>query len=275
MQFPSFQNIAVGLVLLCSTLMGAGAQTLTVGGTGSSAPLLQLLFDEFRQQSPQAVLRQISPPLGSGGAVRALKAGHIDLAVVGRALTPVEVSGVGAQFELARTPLVFVTPDGKRPGGFTLDELASVYNGSLGQWDNGQPIRLVLRATFESDTLQIRAMSPQLELADSAARKRPGMQIGDDDLQTLNLLSKTPAALGASTLGLLRATGSRLQVLPINGVAPSLTSMKSGSYPWYKILVVVLAPNASAQALAFAQFLRSANARAVLERNDYAAVATQ
>ena len=272
MQIPSFQIVIVGLVLWCTGLAVAQAQTLTVGGTGSSAPLVQLLFDEFRKQSPQVLLRQVSPPLGSGGAIRALKGGHVDLAVTGRALTAEESSGVGPQFEMARTPLVFVTPDGQRAGGFTLEDLANVYTGSLRQWDHGQPIRLVLRAAFESDTLLIRAMSPKLAQADTTARKRPGMQIGDDDLHTLHLLSKTPAALGTTTLGLMRTTGSSLRVLPINGVKPSLANMQHGNYPWYKVLVVVLAPNASASATGFAQFLRSGAAKSLLERNDYAVV---
>ena len=263
------KKLGGGLALLVGLLCPAGAETLIVGGTGSAAPLIRQLFDEFRKQSPHAVLDIVSPPLGSGGAMRALKIGRIDLAVIGRPLTPEEAASAGMQFELADTPLVFVTPDGQRPKGFTLDELARVYSGQLKQWDSGLPIRLVLRATFESDTLQIQTMSPALAQADSEARKRPGMQIGNDDLDTLALLTQTPAALGAVTLGLLRTTGSHLRVLPLNGVMPSVVTLKNGRYPWHKLLTVVLAPKASPIAVSFARFLHSHTAATLLLRNDY------
>lgn len=263
------KKLSASVILLAGLLGSAGAETLTVGGTGSAAPLVRLLFDEFRKQSPQSALNIVNPPLGSGGAMRALKTGHIDLAVIGRPLSPEEAASAGLQFELADTPLVFVTPDGQRLQGFTLDELARVYTGQLRQWDSGQPIRLVLRATFESDTLQIRAMSPAMALADSAARKRPGMQLGNDDLDTLALLTQTPAALGAVTLGLLHTTGSRLRVLPINGVMPSVATLKAGRYPWHKSLLVVLPPHASPVAVRFSRFLRSSKAAALLSNNDY------
>jgi phosphate transport system substrate-binding protein len=263
------KRLGWGFVFLGGVACQAQAETLTVGGTGSSAPLVRLLFDEFRKQSPDVTLAILSPPLGSGGAMRALSAGHIDMAVIGRPLTPEEVAKAGTQFALADTPLVFATPDGQRPKGFTLDELARVYAGALNKWDSGQPIRLVLRASFESDTLLIRSMSPALAEADTAARQRPGMQIGDDDLNTLALLTQTPAALGSTTLGLLHTSGSRLQVLPLNGVMPSVAALKNGSYPWRKPLLVVLAPKASPAALSFARFLRTGKAQALLLRNDY------
>jgi phosphate transport system substrate-binding protein len=257
------------LVLLTSLLSHSQAQTLTVGGTGSSMTLMRLLFDAFQSQYPQAVLNVVSPPLGSGGAMRALKAGQIDLAVVARPLKAEEASSAWVQFKLADSPLVFATSDGLRPKGFTLNELASVYNGELKQWDSGEPIRLVLRATFESDTLEIRAMSAALAIADGNARKRPGMQMGNDDLDTLALLTQTPASLGPTTLGLLHTSGSHLHILPINGEMPSLATLKDGRYPWHKLLTVVLAPNASPLALSFAQFLRSSKASTLLLNNDY------
>lgn len=246
-----------------------GAETLTVAGTGSSAPLVQLLFDEFRKQAPEAALNQITPPLGSGGSLRALAAGRIDMAFSGRPLKPEEQARVGRKFDLAHTPLVFATSGGKRNNGFTLEEMAEVYEGRLKQWDSGQPIRLVLRASFESDTLMLRAMSPAMDKAVVQAAQRPGMVIGNNDLETLDLIVRTPGALGPITLGLLATTGTRLNVFPLNGVMPSLATLRSGVYPWIKTISAVLPQQPSPMAVKFAAFLQSDKAHALMLRYDY------
>ena len=68
------------------------AETLKIGGTGSSASLVERLFEEFRKQVPDAELFQPTPPLGSGGALKALAGGRIDVAFAGRPLKPEEAA---------------------------------------------------------------------------------------------------------------------------------------------------------------------------------------
>lgn len=267
---PNLSNLLRSLVvcLLAAPLL-AQAETLKVGGTGSAAPLVKLLFEEFRKQTPAAELEQTQPPLGSGGALRALAGGRIDLALIGRALKPEESARLGRHFELARTPFVFASLEGKKSQGFRLDELVAVYDGRLTRWEDGKPLRLVLRASMESDTLALKAMSPAMDQAVDAAAQRTGMAMGQDDLDTLALLSKAPGSFGPSTLGLLSSTGTRLSVFPVNGIKPSLATMKSGHYPWHKAMIVALPKQPSPLAEKFALFLRGQQAAALMLRHDY------
>lgn len=253
--------------LLCA--WGASAASLRVGSTGSAAPLIRLLFEEFRKEEPSAQLDLAAPPLGTGGALRALGAGQIDLAVAGRALKAEEKSRVGPHFDLAATPFVMATPDGVRPGGFSLNELAAVYRGDLQKWDGGKPIRLVLRAGFESDNLQLRSMAPSLDAALEIAAQRPGMAVGKDDLDTLALLTQTSGAFGPTSLGLISTVGASLKLMPLDGVMPSLATLRSGQYPWRKSLTVVLPAKPSPLAQRFAAFLRGSKAGALMIRYDY------
>lgn len=268
----SRQQVANGVLALCLAFVwstAVRAETLRVGSTGSAAPLIRLLFEEFRKQAPDAELDLATPPLGSGGALRALVGGQIAFAIIGRPLTPEEKSHIGLQFDLAATPFVMASSAGVRRHGFRLDELAAVYKGSLRYWDDGKPIRLVLRASFESDTLQLRSMSPQLDAAMDIAAQRPGMAIGKDDLDTLALLTKTSGSFGPTTLGLLTAAGVRLSLFPLDGIEPSVAAMRSGRYPWRKTLSVVLPQSASPLALRFADFLRGRQTAALMSRYDY------
>lgn len=245
------------------------AETLTVGGTGSSAPLVKLLFDEFRKTAPEATLQQASPPLSSGGALKALAGGRIDLALIGRPLKEEERPRVGQSFALAATPLVLASNGGLKKNGFTVDELAAVYAGTVTKWDDGSPIRLILRASFESDTLTLKTLSPAMATAVDAASRRPGMAVGNDELDTLDLLLRTPGSLAPTNLGLLATTGTTPTVFAINGTKPSLAALGDGSYPWRKQLFIAMQPRPTPLAERFAAFLRGKAAAALLRRHDY------
>lgn len=247
----------------------ARAELLTVGGTGSSSPLVQLLFDEFRRQAPNVTLRIIDPPLGTNGALKALAAGRVDLVMAGRPISPEEYALYGQHFDFADTPFVMASRDGKRAKGFSMDQLAEVYEGSLTQWDTGAPMRLVLRGSFESDPLLLKTMGPRMDKAVSLAGQRPGMAGAVNDIATAKLLAEIPGSLGPTTLGLLTTLGLRITVYPLDDVAPTLANLKKGAYPWRKTLTVVLPHAPSPAARSFAAFLRSPRAKAVLLRNDY------
>ena len=257
-------------IVLCLVLpFAAQAEALRIGGTGSSEPLMRQLIAEFNKQSPEITFTVLSPSLGSGGGLKALAGAKIDLAVIARALTGEEKALFGRQVALGSTPFVLVTRDGQRRKGFTLNELASVYDGRLQAWDGGAPIRLVLRTRDDSDSAQIKAMSPAMAEAVMVADQRPGMVYGDDDMDTLEILERTPGSLGPTSLGLLRTMNSRLKTLAVNGVIPSIKAMKDGSYPWRKTLTVVLPLAPSTATEKFADFLHSAKAAEVLRRYDY------
>ena len=118
-------RLASFAVLVSLAAPAAGA-AITAGGTGTAAPLMRALAAEYARVVPDFELRLIDPPLGSGGALKALAGGRIDFALIGRAPKGDEAAAVGESFELARTPFVLASSDGVRPAGFTLEDLHRV-----------------------------------------------------------------------------------------------------------------------------------------------------
>jgi len=244
----------------------ARAEGLSIGGTGSAEPIVRLLFEEFRKQSPEINLNLVSPPLGSGGGIAALMAGRIDMAFISRSLKPQEQAALGAAVEICKTPFVLASRGGQRRAGFTLDELASVYEAQVPTWENGVPVRIVMRTTDDSDSKTLASMSPAVAEALKHAHQRAGMVLAMDDMETLDLLARTPGSLGPTNLALLRAAGSQLIVFPINGVTPSAATLRNGSYPWSKTLTMVAPARPSPGAEKFARFVQSSPARSLLQR---------
>ncbi|MES2324519.1 MAG: substrate-binding domain-containing protein [Pseudomonadota bacterium] len=260
------------LLLLC---LAAGARAgpppapLRVGGTGSGEAIVGLLFERFARDHPGAALSIARPPLGSSGGLRALAAARLDLAYSSRALTGAERAQLGQHVQLCSTAFVLATSDGGRAGGYSLARLADVYAGRLTRWDDGAPIRLVLRTADDSDSTLLASMSDAMGAAVPQAAARPGMVFAMDDVETLELIRRTPGALGPTNLGLISMSGGGLRLLPIDGVMPSTAALASGAYPWRKKLTVVLPAQPSALARQFYAFLQGPVARALLLRHDY------
>ncbi|MCE2691674.1 MAG: substrate-binding domain-containing protein [Rubrivivax sp.] len=242
-------------------------QVLRVGGVGSVSPVLKRLATAFGQQHANLKVRLVEPPLGSTGALRALAAGGLDLAVTGRPLLPQE-TGVATPW--VRTPLVLATSDGTAPG-LSLAQVADAYAGRLGTWPDGRALRLVLRSALESETLQLKALSPEVARSVDAALQRRDLPVPDNDLAALDLLARLPGSLGSSSLGLVLSTQARVRVLRIEGREPTLANLLSGVYPWDRTYFLVQGAQASPAAQQWVAFLKSDAAMRILHPLGYAA----
>lgn len=264
----------VGLVLLLVASLANAAdparmETLTVGGTGSAMPLVGQFAQAYGSLEPNVKVRVVDPPLGSNGAIRAVLAGAVDLAVLGKPLTEAEKAQGCQDWELGRTPFLVVTERKLPLPGFTVEQLAAIYSGKMTTWSDGSPIRLVVRNLFESDTLILRKMSPDMDRAVDVTLARPGMLVAANDLENIDLLERTPDSLGTSNLALVQAQNRKLNALPIDGKEPTLAAMRQGTYPYSKSIYLARGPKLSPVAQGFLEFILSASGKEILDRAGY------
>ena len=264
--------LAVGLA---NPLELARAETLTVGGTGSATPLIEQVARAYRTLKPEVTVRVMDPPMSSNASIRAVLAGAVDLAVPGKALTEEEKAKGGQDWELGRTLFLVVSSKPEAQSGFSSEQLAAVYEGKVTTWADGSPIRLVLRSPMESDTLLLRKLSPVMDRAVEAALARPGILVAANDLENVELLEKTPGALGTTNLALMQAQNRQLYPIDINGVTPTLAALSQGSYPHAKRLYLARGPRLSPAAQDFIDFILSAYGRELIERAGYIATVRQ
>ncbi|WP_281383672.1 PstS family phosphate ABC transporter substrate-binding protein [Candidatus Competibacter phosphatis] len=270
----------LGLVLLLVASLANAAdparmETLTVGGTGSAMPLIGQFAQAYGSLEPNVKVRVVDPPLGSNGAIRAVLAGAVDLAVLGKPLTEAEKAQGCQDWELGRTPFLVVTERKLPLPGFTVEQLAAIYSGKMTTWSDGSPIRLVVRNLFESDTLILRKMSPDMDRAVDVALARPGMLVAANDLENIDLLERTPDSLGTSNLALVQAQNRKLNALPINGKEPTLAAMRQGTYPYSKSIYLARGPKLSPVAQGFLEFILSASGKEILDRAGYVPAPSQ
>lgn len=228
------------------------AESVRLGGTGSALGTMQRLAEAFGKIQPQFALA-IVPNLGSGGGLRALGEGLVQIAATSRPLKPEEIAAGLSAVEYGRTAFVLAT---SKAGvdGLSLGQIADIYAGRQSRWSDGTPIRLVLRPASDGDTALLGAFSAPVKEALAAAMSREGMVVAMTDQDSADGIERLPGGLGTASLALLRAEGRRLHPLAIDGVRPSVASVADGTYPHAKRMYLVTKgtpPHSVAQFLAF------------------------
>ena len=192
---------AVALIAIAAAFSPAhAAETLRIGGTGSALGGMQRLADAFKSQHPDIDVI-VLPSLGSGGGIKALIAGKIELGISARPLNAEETAAGLVEREYARTPLVFATRLDTAADGVTLAQLAAAYRGDLATWPDGSRLRLVMRPASEADTAFLRTLSPEMDKAVDAAISRDDLFVAINDQDNAKALEDIRGSLGVISVG--------------------------------------------------------------------------
>ena len=259
--------VAVLLVLL-GVVRSASGEPIRVGGTGSALGTMKILGEAFTRQNASKIELTIMPNLGSSGALRALQAGAIDIALLSRPLSDAHHAAGLVAFEYGRSPFVLVT---SKPGigNLTPAALADLLAGRTLTWSDGQPVRLVLRPKADIDSELLASLSRGIAEALTIASKRQGMVMAATDQEAAEHAERLPGSLAVSTLALILSEHRKLNMLSFDGVAPSVAALADGSYRHFKSLAMVTRGAPSGAALQFIEFVRSPQGRAILEANGH------
>lgn len=254
------------LILACASFApGASAQenALRVGGTGTTLGTMERLARAFEQaNSGQRV--EVMPSLGSTGGIKAVTAGAIDIGLSARPLTDEERRQGAVALEYGRSPLALTVQKLLGVTDITTQQLADIYAGKIGRWPDGSPVRLVLRPNSDISTIVLKAMSPPMSEAVTAAGKRPGMLFAFTDQEATDNINEIPGAFGLTALCEIVSANPQLKALTLDGVAPSPVAIADGSYPLYYRFYLVTGAKPAAAAERFIAFIQSESGKRIL-----------
>lgn len=258
---------ALGSALLVSAPIGPAAagepSTIRIGGTGSGLGAITMVAGSFMEANP-GIEVIVLPSLGSGGGIKALLAGKIDVAVSARPLTDDEKAEKLVAWEYARTPLVFATRLDTPAGAVTLDQIAGIYAGETTTWPDGARLRLVMRPATEADTVFLRGLSPEMKKAVEAATANPSLFVAINDQDNASAIEKIRGSLGLISLAQLLSEGRKIKALTLDGLHGSVEALQKGEYPHAKSLYLIVRSPPSDTAEAFLRFVGSADGERIL-----------
>ena len=242
---------------------------LTLGGSGADLETMKVLGEAFVKANP-GITVEVLPSLGSGGGVKAVLAGAIDLALTSRLLNDKERAAGARETAYATTLTVFITGQNNALTDLTSAGLIEIYGGTRTTWADGSLIRLVLRPESESEAMLVMTRLPGLEDPYRQALARKGVIVTFTDQENIEKISQVEGSLGTGSLfAILLTEGVNLKALSLNGVAPAPAAVVEGSYPLTRQLFFVTGPDYGDLVARFISFVRSAEGTAILERTGH------
>ncbi len=259
--------LMICIAVLCADGEGAlGAETVRINGSGCALDMMEPLVVSYRKIRPDVRI-VMEKPLGSSGAIKALVAGVLDIAVSSKPLKPEEIAQGASAREYGKTPVLFVTHKNVHRTDISTREAEEIYRGRVRTWQDGKPLRLVLRPEGDVDTTILRGLSPGMDTAITAARNRKGMIVAVTDPESNEMVAATPGALGTSGLTSLLVDKPALNRLSLNGVKATVKTLASETYPLAKDIRFITTKNTPPAALKFLEFVYSAQGRALAEKS--------
>ena len=265
------------ITLLCQAVGAtAKAESLKIGGTGAALGTMRILADEFVRLRPDVSV-EIPNSLDSGGGIKAVLAGALDIALSSRQLKPKERNAGARAKQYATTPFILVTPisHSNPPPGLTSEQLLKAYSGEPVHWNDGTPIRIILRREKDSSTRILIAAFDGMDVALARARTLPGIPVAFSEQDNMDLAETMTGALTTGSLTVIIAENRPLTPIAINGVRPTLENLADGAYPISKSLYLVTGPKVSQLALDFLRFVQTTEGAAILKKTGNLPVSPQ
>ena len=250
-------------VLMAFHSRQALAETLRLGGSGSTTTVAKMLADAYTKKYPQDSVT-VSPALGTPGGIKALNAKAVDIALASRLLNDAERASGLSEVEFARTPLVMAVAAANPLNDIGFAHLARLY-GANAIWPDGTRVRLVLRPRDDADSKIVSGFSAGMAKAMEAALARPGALVAATDEDAISAIQRLPGALGPTTLAQILIDKRPLKALALEGKPPTVDAARAGNYAYYKRHFLVINAAATPAAKRFIEFVQSAEAALLLE----------
>ena len=192
-----YSVVLLSILSFVGPLSVLAGDTIRINGSGTCLEMIKPLMEAYGKGS-RGVSFEMDKPLGSSGAIKALLAGAIDIAIVSRSLKPEEITQGGKLRVFGKTPLAIVTEKRIPLKTISTKELEDIYSGKTKKWPNGETIRVILRPNEDIDTKILRSLSPGMVEAIAKAQHRPGVMTAVTDPESNEAVLRTIGSIGAS-----------------------------------------------------------------------------
>lgn len=239
----SFKKAAVVLlaVLLVVVAFGctkkdgsdAGRQTvLKIAGSTSVFPLVTEIAEEFMEENSGYKVEVQAG--GSNVGIESVKNGIVNIGMSSRDLTQEEIDSGLKPVVIAYDCIAVVVNPSNPVENLTLDQLRDIYAGRINNWKEvGGPDKEII-VVNRDEASGTREAFHKLVMGDAEFRNDAIIQPGTGQIKSF--VASTPEAIGYITLGV---ADSSVKVLKIDGVKPSLETVKDGSYRIQRKLYLV------------------------------------
>lgn len=234
--------------------------TVSTDGSTSMEKVIGALSESYMAANKDVTVNY--NPTGSGAGITAVQEGTCDIGLSSRALKDEEKAAGLKETVLAYDGIAIIVHPDNPVSDLSIEQIAKLYTGEITNWKDvgGSDAEVVLigreaasgtRDGFESIT----------GTKDKCQYRQELTSTGD----VITAVSQNPDAIGYASLAAIKDS---VKALSVDGVTPSETTVKDGSYPVQRpfVLVTVEGKALSAAAQSFFGYATSADAADIIAK---------
>ena len=250
-------SAALLLILVIAGCAGSTAQkegnkqgSLKIAGSTSVFPLVTEIAEEFMKENPE--YRVEVQAGGSNVGIESVKNNVVDIGMSSRDLTKEELDE-GLKPTVIAYDCIAVVVNPKNPvENLTLEQLRDIFSGKIKNWKEvGGPNKEII-VVNRDEASGTREAFHKLVMGDTDFRDDAIVQPGSG--QVKSFVASTVEAIGYVTLGVVDDT---VKVLNIDGVEPSIDSVKNNTYRIQRKLYLVTKGEPKGSAATFIDYCLS------------------
>lgn len=248
---PSIRPL--GFIVAAFVLAAPARAAFSARGSDSTISIVKALVAAFEQKAGVKIDVQGG---GSGAGAKSALAGEVPLAFLSRGLSAAETQGGLVGTIYANDAVVAIANKANPVSNVTTAELKAFFTGATAQWSDGRPVVLFNRNTDSGtrELFQEHILGKGVAFTDKAAIKHDGV--------LLSSVARIPTALAYDGFG--HADTAVVKVLSVNGVAPTVESIRTKTYPLVRTPTLATKGPATGEVKGFIDFVLSAEGQAIV-----------
>ena len=253
-------SMMMTLLLILPVMTGCsseGSKSVTTDGSTSMQKVIGGLGEAFQSETGISFTYN---PTGSGSGIQAVSEGRCDIGLSSRELKEEEKNSGLVGTVLAYDGIALIVNTENKVVDLTLEQIAKIYTGEIKNWSeiggDDQEIVLIGREAGSGTRDGFEAIT---DTEDKCVYRQQLTSTGD----VITTVSQNPDAIGYASVASVKDT---VKAVTVDGVAPTETTIKDGSYVVQRpfVLVTKTDTNLSEAAQKFFDYMTSADANEII-----------
>jgi phosphate transport system substrate-binding protein len=265
----------ISLIAGCSSTeeVKESREKIRIAGSGSGSVILKSIQEPFNKKYPNIKL-DILPTTGTGDGIRGVSEGLLDIGVAARKMKSSEKEKYPNVDEatFAKDVMVLAVNENVEVESLTSEQIKKIFSGEITDWSEvgGQKGKIVLLDREESESSKI-LLREQILGSDLTVTDASILMTSADAMN--KAIEKTPNSLGQTSLGVIKLQNLNIKPIAVDGVMPSTSTIKDGSYKLVRSYGIVFPKGGlNENVKAFVDYVFSEEAKQILKGNDFVAV---
>ncbi|MDD4309113.1 MAG: PstS family phosphate ABC transporter substrate-binding protein [Candidatus Cloacimonetes bacterium] len=260
--------LIVAILSAVSVPLLAKGNQLTCSGSTTVLPVAQATAEAFMDKNPDINISVRGG--GSGVGVAALQNKTVDIANSSRSMKSKEIAACKAKginptpYAIANDGISIVVHKNNKVSNLTVAQIKGIYTGKIKNWKEvggaSMPIVIISR-DVASGTFEVFN-----EKALSGSKVEGAAQLLASNNAVVTAVTSTPGAIGYAGLGYVN---ENVNVVPVNNITPSESTVKNGTYPLSRKLYMYTNGKAKGVVASYLSFIQSAEGQAMVKESGF------